>query len=428
LTAEPGGPGTSRPAADAQDHAPHRQQGVLAELEDTDVADRKDDGAAVDKFSVGGATDMLGKWFQRLLTAIRQGDAAGTPGTDTSTHRTRGTISRVGLSVSSTATAAVEDAAALGDGARKYPEWDMHRSRYRNDWCTVHEIEPLTDVKQPAAPDDGLHRPLARIRFGLDRCRRQPQGDDIDIDAAIEARIEAMAGSPPSANIYIESQRRKRDLSVLVLLDISGSAAEPDVHGRTVHEQQRAAAAALVSALHHLGDRVALYAYNSRGRAAVQLFPVKRFDEHFSARTMQRLHGLQPGAYSRLGAAMRHGAEVLERRGGTSRRLLLVLSDGLAYDHGYERDYGAADARKALNEARCRGIASLCLTIGGSTNVDSLRRIFGSVAHATIPKASLLVDAVGPLLHSAIRSAEVRRRVSTGNAPIERQDNNHGRR
>ena len=31
--------------------------------------------------------------------------------------------------------------------------------------------------------------------------------------------------------------------------------------------------------------------------------------------------------------------------------LLVVLSDGLAYDHGYERAYGAADARRALSEA-----------------------------------------------------------------------------
>ena len=70
---------------------------------------------------------------------------------------------------------------------------------------------------------------------------------------------------------------------------------------------------------------------------------------------MRRLHGLVPGAYSRLGAAIRHGAAVLEERGGTSRRLLVVLSDGLAYDHGYEAVYGAADARRALAEARRRG-------------------------------------------------------------------------
>ena len=52
---------------------------------------------------------------------------------------------------------------------------------------------------------------------------------------------------------------------------------------------------------------------------------------------------------------IRHGSAVLEARGGTSRRLLVVLSDGLAYDHGYERTYGAADARRALIEARRRG-------------------------------------------------------------------------
>lgn len=42
---------------------------------------------------------------------------------------------------------------------------------------------------------------------------------------------------------------------------------------------------------------------------------------------------------------------VLERHGGTTRRLLVVLSDGLAYDHGYERIYGAADSRRALTAA-----------------------------------------------------------------------------
>ena len=36
---------------------------------------------------------------------------------------------------------------------------------------------------------------------------------------------------------------------------------------------------------------------------------------------------------------------VLEQRSGTPRRLLVVLSDGFAYDHGYEGRYGEADAR-----------------------------------------------------------------------------------
>ena len=246
--------------------------------------------------------------------------------------------------------------------------------------------------------------------MGLDSCHRQVQGGDIDIDAAVEARVELMAGSAPDEAVYIDSLRRRRDLAVLLLLDISGSVTEPGAMGQTVHEQQRAAAGALTVAFHDLGDRVALYAYHWQGRSAVHLMPVKRFDDDLDTLVMRRLHGLVPCAYSRLGAAIRHGAAVLEERGGTSRRLLVVLSDGLAYDHGYERVYGAADARHALAEARRRGTACLCLSIGASTDAHALRRVFGSAAHAAIPRAEQLRQVIGPLFRSALRSAEVRRR------------------
>jgi nitric oxide reductase activation protein len=246
----------------------------------------------------------------------------------------------------------------------------------------------------------------------LHRRHRQFQGDDIDIDAAVEARVEARAGSVPDEAVYLDSLRRRRDLSVLLLLDISGSAAEPGTVGRTVHQQQRDAIANLAVALHDLGDRVALYAYYSQGRAAVNLVPVKRFDDHLDARVIRRLNSLEPGAYSRLGAAIRHGSAVVEARGGTSRRLLVVLSDGLAYDHGYERAYGAADARRALTEARRRGTGCVCLTVGAGTDVTSLKRVFGSAAHATIGRPEQLSGVIGPLFRSALRSAEVRRRVS----------------
>jgi nitric oxide reductase activation protein len=142
------------------------------------------------------------------------------------------------------------------------------------------------------------------------------------------------------------------------------------------------------------------------------MVPVKRFDDHLDSRVMKRLNSLEPGAYSRLGAAIRHGAAVLEARGGTSRRLLVVLSDGLAYDHGYERAYGAADARRALTEARRRGTGCVCLTIGAETDEQSLRKVFGDTAHATIARPDQLAGVIGPLFRSALRSAEVRRKVS----------------
>lgn len=392
------------------EHVPRRHPDpLLAELEE----DETDVGTATDLFSspVGGG-GALGRWLQRMLKMVRQLDGGGPPGADAPTHRSRaGTRGGSNAAFSTRAAGSLEETAVEGR-LTKYPEWDVHRQRYRPEWCTVQEVEPPLKASTSLSVSDpyGLRRSLARFGTGLDSCHRQVQGDDIDIDAAVEGRVDVMAGSAPDERIYIDSLRRRRDLAVLLLLDISGSVAEPGATGGTVHEHQRAAAAALTVALHQLGDRVALYAFCSQGRSAVQLVPVKRFDDDLDGLVMRRLRSLVPGAYSRLGAAIRHGAAVLEKRGGTSRRLLVVLSDGLAYDHGYERVYGAADARRALAEARRQGNACLCLSIGAGTDAEELRRVFGSAAHAAIPRAEQLRHVIGPLFRAAIRSAEVRRR------------------
>jgi nitric oxide reductase NorD protein len=392
-------------SATARRHSPLAQRNQLSAEPGED-----DDGRAAGP--VGGR-GPVGRLLGRLLVAVRRLDGGGPPGADAPTHRTRAGMTIGSKTVLSTGMAGTAEAAAVKGRGTKYPEWDLHRRRYRPDWCTVQEVEPRPgEGTPPIVPDrHGFRRPLARLGMGLDRCHRRVQGDDIDIDAVVEARVEVMAGSAPDEAVYLESLRRRRDLAVLLLLDISGSVAESGAEGRSVHEQQREAAAALTAALHDLGDRVALYAYHSQGRSAVQLVPVKRFEDDFDALVMRRLHGLVPAAYSRLGAAIRHGAAVLEDRGGTSRRLLVVLSDGLAYDHGYEPVYGAADARRALAEARRRGTACLCLSIGASTDADTLRRVFGSAAHATIPRTEQLSRVIGPLFRSALRSAEVPRRL-----------------
>ncbi|OCB34793.1 nitric oxide reductase activation protein [Mycobacterium malmoense] len=385
----------------------------LAELDDDDVDDSDDPDLFTTPVGGGG---FIGKWLKRMLSSARKtGSGGGPPGADAPTHRTNS--AKRGLhAVTSLAATSSEDGDApltAGDGVT-YPEWDATRRRYRPAWCTVREVDPEIKPSATHAIEAaiGVRRPLSRLGMGLHRRRRQAQGDDIDIDAAVEARVEALAGSVPDEAVYLDSLRRRRDLSVLLLLDVSGSAAEPGTVGRTVHEQQRVAVANLTVALHDLGDRVALYAYYSQGRRAVSMVRVKGFDDHLDTRVMRRLNSLEPGAYSRLGAAIRHGSAVLEARGGTPRRLLVVISDGLAYDHGYERAYGAADARRALAEARRRGTGCVCLTVGAGTDVLSLRRVFGSAAHATVARPDQVAAVIGPLFRSALRLAEVRRRVS----------------
>lgn len=406
---------TKQDEQEAPGHVPRRDgPRELAELDDGEVDDSDDPDLFTSPVGGGG---FIGRWLKKMLSSARKtGRGGGPPGGDAPTHRIN-SIQRATHAVSSLASTAsqnVDDSAAGTDGVR-YPEWDVARKCYRPAWCTVREVEPQIKASATQAIESAIvvRRPLSRLGMGLHRRHRQSQGDDIDIDAAVEARVEVRAGSVPDESVYLDSLRRRRDLSVLLLLDVSGSAAEPGTAGRTVHEQQRAAVANLTVALHDLGDRVCLYAYYSQGRTAVTMVPLKRFDDHLDAYVIRRLNSLEPGAYSRLGAAIRHGSSVLEARGGTSRRLLVVLSDGLAYDHGYERAYGAADARRALTEARRRGTGCVCLTIGAGTDVASLRRVFGSTAHATIARPDQLVGVIGPLFRSALRAAEVHRRVST---------------
>ena len=393
-----------------EQHVPRRREEVLRELDDLD----EDDGPLSDLISSRiGAGGAIGRLLRGMLGQARS-RGAGPPGADAPTHRTSRSTPLARRSALTTARASpLEQAGTVAASGTSYPEWDVFRRRYRPEWCTVVEVAPEGGNSRVAVVPDthALRRPLARLGTALERRHRQLQGDDIDIDAAVESRVEVVAGSAPDEAVYIDTVRGRRDLSVVVLLDVSGSAGEPSTNGVPVHEHQRTAAANLTATLHELGDRVALYAFRSQGRSAVHVLPLKRFDDHLDVRVMQRLGGLAPGAYTRLGAAIRHGAWVLEDGGGTASRLLVVLSDGFAYDHGYEGGYAEADARRALAEARRRGTGCLCLSIGASTDAHALRRVFGTAAHATIARVDQLAGVVGPLFRAALRSAEAQRAV-----------------
>jgi hypothetical protein len=402
-------------AADRPDPGPAAAAPSPASTELVEPADEIDGEETLGNLLASpiGGGGAVGKLFKKLLSPARERGGGGPPGTDAPTHASARADGGGRTVMSSASSLSLEGTADAVRSGTWYPEWDVHRGRYRPDWCTVVESDPpASDASVTPLPDGlALRRALARLGVGLTRCRRQRQGDDIDIDAAVETRVDTLAGSPHDDDFYIESLRQRRDLSVLVLLDVSGSAGEPGTAGRPVHEHQRTAAAALTTALHDLGDRVALYAFNSRGRQAVQVMRVKSFADHLDGAVARRLSSLAPGAYTRLGAAIRHGTSILEERGGTPRRLLVVLSDGFAYDHGYEGRYGEADARRALVEARRRGVGCLCLSVGADTDPEALRRVFGAAAHATVPRGEQLPRLIGPLFRAALRTAEAQRRA-----------------
>ncbi len=384
---------------------------LLNELDDE--VENPLEGPDVVSSPIGGG-GAIGRLLKGLFRSGRS-SASGPPGADAPTHRSRrGTRAsrNVGLAPATFPDAAFSD--GLASRGIAYPEWDVHHGRYRPDWCTVTPVDPppTANITFTLPDATGIRRSLSHLGVALERRHRQLQGIDIDLDAAIESRVQTMSGSVPDEAVYLDLVRGRRDLGVLVLLDVSGSSGEPSAGGGTVHEHHRKAAASLTVALAELGDRVALYAFRSQGRTAVQVERMKRFDDRMDATVFRRLCASDPGAYTRLGAAIRHGTWLLARESGVSRRLLVVLSDGFAYDHGYEGRYGEADARRALSEARRLGTGCVCLSIGASTEVAKLSRVFGTAAHASVPRFEDLPRVIAPLFRFALRSAEAQQRKS----------------
>ncbi|WP_405137917.1 nitric oxide reductase activation protein NorD [Nocardia sp. NBC_01388] len=296
--------------------------------------------------------------------------------------------------------------AAAGVGGALHPEWDVHNNRYRPEWCRVIDF-PLTvaaDMSAAGVPaDDVLRRRLARVGLGPKVLRGRPDGDDLDIEALIDLFVDLRSGYSRPENVYLEHRKLTRNLGVLILLDASGSATDTDPEGLAVHDHQRRAAATLALTLEELGDRVAVYAFRSQGRHAVHLPAIKTFDQRFGAIGRARLNQLQPSNYTRLGAGIRGAGEILKKEAGTQNRLLLVLSDGVPYDDGYEGRYAEADAYKALEELRADGVACLCLSIGATTATEELERVFGSASHAGAATLAELSPQMDELFLSSLR-------------------------
>jgi nitric oxide reductase activation protein len=302
--------------------------------------------------------------------------------------------------------------AARGVTAALHPEWDVFGDRYRPDWCRVTTAPLATSAGGSAhrlVRDGELRRRLSQLKLMPKALRARADGDELDIDALIGVLADTRSGHSPPQHVYIERRQIVRDLGVLVLLDASGSVTDADPSGRAVHEHQRQAAAALAATLEELGDRVALYAFRSHGRHDVNLLAIKTFEQRFGLAAQTRLDRLQPAGYTRLGAAIRGAAEILKTQCGTPNRLLLVLSDGFPYDHGYEGRYAEADAHKALEELRADGIAALCLSLAGDTDLKALNRVFGAAAHATAATLADVTPPINELMLCALRELAVPR-------------------
>lgn len=282
-------------------------------------------------------------------------------------------------------------------GRYTYPEWDRTQERLRPDWCTVIETRPawqgLQDLgEQPASPHDRVHaRALPRTRH-LDRARRlrrQWEGDDIDLNAAIEMRVDRRLGLRPDARLFTRAGRGPRPSSLLVLLDLSASANDAGAHGVSLLDIEKQAALLLAASALRGIDRLAIHGFSSNTRAEVYYCRLLDFGQPLDAAARATI-GAVRGRYStRMGAALRHATSLL-RGEPEGRRAIVLVTDGAPSDIDvHDPKYLVEDARQAVAEARAAGVHAACMAVDGAADA-CVRRIFGWRNHGIADDARSL--------------------------------------
>ncbi|HEY4299029.1 MAG TPA: VWA domain-containing protein [Paraburkholderia sp.] len=145
-----------------------------------------------------------------------------------------------------------------------------------------------------------------------------------------------------------------------------------------------------------------MYAFAGRAAENVKMSVVKDFSEQNTHRVNRRIAALEPGGFTRLGAAVRHATRQLARQ-QAGHRLLLLLSDGRPNDvDHYQGDYGVEDSRQAIFEARASGVYPFCITIDKEAS-EYLPRIFGRAGHTILQRPEQLPTALLNVVRALIR-------------------------
>ena len=291
-----------------------------------------------------------------------------------------------------------------------YPEWDYQMQLERPEWCTVLEKRAKSGTLETIHEIVAKHKPIiGRLKFlidalqpqGMQRLRKQEDGDEIDLNAAVRAMIEMRMGEQPDPRIMMRNVRKVRDLSVLLLIDLSESTNDPVLGSNsTVLQLAREATVLLADALDKIGDPFAIHGFDSNGRHDVEYFRYKDFGASYNDQAKSRLAGMSGQLSTRMGAAIRHAGSILKRQ-PSNKKLLLVITDGEPADNDVrDPQYLRYDARKAVEDLTQAGIAPYCLSLDPRAD-QYVSRIFGAKNYVVLDHVQRLPEKL-PILYMGL--------------------------
>ena len=133
-----------------------------------------------------------------------------------------------------------------------------------------------------------------------------------------------------SERLFTKLQKFERDIAVMFMVDMSGSTKG------WINDAERESLVMLCEALEVLGDRYAIYGFSGITRKRCEIYRIKRFDEPYDQAVKQRIAGIGPQDYTRMGVAIRHLTALLNE--------YLTAMSAIAMDYGATVDKFIGDA------------------------------------------------------------------------------------
>lgn len=271
------------------------------------------------------------------------------------------------------------------EGVLVLDEWDYRRQGYRKNWALLRESDAeegdWSFVDETMTRFAGMVQQIKRRFESIrqDECslRRQKEGEEIDLDATVEALSDLRAGQSPSERYYVRLSRHQRNIATAFLIDLSGSTSG------WINETERMALLLLSEAMARIEDRFAIYGFSGQTRKRCELFRIKGFDEPYGERIKKRIAGIRAREYTRMGPPIRRLTRILGKTDART-KLLVTLSDGKPDDYdAYNGEYGIEDTRQALLEAKKQGIHPFCITIDKAEH-SYLSHMYGHASYVFI--------------------------------------------
>ena len=282
-----------------------------------------------------------------------------------------------------------------------YPEWDYRTDTSTPSWVTLRERSPKTgDLKlieditaQNKHLINRMKNLLLAIQYsGVRRIRKQVEGDEIDINAAIRAMTDIRLGKVPDDRIMMSSLHKTRDISVILLLDLSGSANQK-IRGQdyTVLQLTQKVCVLFADAIEAVGDPLAIHGFHSNSRFDVDYFRFKDFDQPYDDDTKARIAGMTGDRSTRMGAAVRHATHHFNEY-QSGKKLLMAITDGAPADIDMpDRHYLRHDLKHAVIEAQQFGIHTYCIGLDPKAD-EYIARIFGARNYMVVDHVKTLPE------------------------------------